>query len=113
MLGAMLALALAPVSVAGHDVSEADLTARVAASSASERIVGDTVTEALWVDGEAMRLGVVAAPERVDQAVRNEIHSFGDEEVWREQIRPETPEQARERIAREVLAGRHRCRAHG
>ncbi len=103
MLATMLALALAPISVAGHDVAEADLTARVAASGASERTVGDTVTEALWVDGEAMRLGVVAAPERVDQAVRNEIHSFGDEEVWREEIRPETPEQARERIARQVL----------
>jgi len=107
MLAAMLALALAPVSVAGHDVSEPQLTARVAmyqsGSRELERTVGDDVTEALWLDGEAARLGLSVDPARVEQAVAREIRAFGDEVNWRETIKPETPELARERIAREVL----------
>jgi hypothetical protein len=110
MLGALLALALAPVSVAGQEVSEAELTARVAAYQRPpaeqrflERDVGDAAVEALWIQGEAARLGLQTDPGRVEEAVAREIRSFGDEENWRRWIQPDTPEQARARIAREVL----------
>src|ERR1700755_654130 len=93
-------LAAAAVSVAGHDVSSAELSTRARLdahryghSRTLDRVAGDELTEELWIEGEAARLGITATPQEVDTEVAREVRLYGGEDGWRRVIDPETPEQ--------------------
>ena len=60
----------------------------------------DEATEAAWMAGEARRLHVTADPADVDRALAAEQHEWED---WAAALPPETPDEARARLARGVL----------
>jgi hypothetical protein len=63
----------------------------------------DEAAEQRWIEGEAAFRHLTADPRMVDAAVAREQRTWGGKARWRKALAPETPEQARARVANDVL----------
>jgi len=67
------------------------------------RRASDEAAEQRWIEGEAAFRRLTADPRMVDRAVAAEQEALEGEARWRAELAPETPEQARARLANDVL----------
>ena len=106
-----------PIVVADRRIAVAELDDRAARGKIDSRHAqptfyrnadplqraSDEATEQRWIEGEAGFRRLKADPRIVAVAVAAEQAALGGEKHWREALAPETPAQARARLANDVM----------